>query len=190
MNTHSSAVVFILCLNTLYTWLVGWAFWDHPWESPEEWSSAQTWGMAGRPHVLPAPRWCDLALGRRWTLLAFHLRAGLLQYFQVCFSSTWDHMESSNAFFHFKICMPSLRSVWAFPAHTCGMTSQKPHKQQIKLYGKKYSWLLSEETFLCLLNFIRNSQAEAMGHCSPTNQYNPSMHSLGTAKASAVSGRS
>lgn len=88
-----------------------------------------------------------------------------------------QHMESNSTVFHFKICMPSLHSVWVFPGYTCGMTSQKPHKQQIKFYGKKYSWLVSEETFLCLLNFIRNSQAEAMGHCSPTNQYKPSMHS-------------
>lgn len=95
-------------------------------------------------------------------------------------------MESNNAVFHFKICMPSLHSVWVFPGYTYGMTSQKPHKQQIKFYGKKYSWLVSEETFLCLLNFIRNSQAEAMGHCSPTNQYKPSMHSLRTAKPWSV----
>lgn len=97
-----------------------------------------------------------------------------------------QHMESNSTVFHFKICMPSLHSVWVFPGYTCGMTSQKPHKQQIKFYGKKYSWLVSEETFLCLLNFIRNSQAEAMGHCSPTNQYKPSMHSLRTAKPWSV----
>lgn len=48
------------------------------------------------------------------------------------------------------------------PAYTCGMTSRKPQKQQIKLHENKYSWLVSEGTFLCLLNFIRNSQAETI----------------------------
>lgn len=79
-----------------------------------------------------------------------------------------------------KLCAQRLHfPVRIFPAYTCGMmTSQKPQKQQIKLYKNKYSWLVSEETFLCLLNFIRNSQAETIGHCSLTNQYNTSQHPL------------
>lgn len=146
--------------------------------------------MAGRPPFVPALRnsyrLCDptsQASGRR-TLQACPLKAGLRP--TIVLSLFSQHTESNNAVFHFKICMPSLRSVWVFPGYTYGMTSQKPHKQQIKFYGKKSSWLVSEETFLCLLNFIRNSQAEAMGHCSPTNQYKPSMHSRRTAKPWSV----
>lgn len=33
-------------------------------------------------------------------------------------------------------------------------------KQQINLYGNKYSWLVSKGTLLCLFNFIQNSQAQ------------------------------
>lgn len=42
-----------------------------------------------------------------------------------------------------------------------GLTSQKPQKQHIKLHANASSRLVSEGTFLGLLNFIANSQARA-----------------------------
>jgi hypothetical protein len=67
-----------------------------------------------------------------------------------------------------------------------GWHHRNQQKQQIKLYENEYSWQISEGTFLCLLNFIRNSQAETVSHCSLTNQYNTSMHPLELLKVICV----
>lgn len=130
-------------------------------------------------------------LTEKWRakLPGFPLKSSSPAVFLGLFPSTWNSTsgtrEERSRLLQFRTRTQQLH----FPVsltHTCGMTSQKPQQQQIKLQEKKYSQQVSKETFLCLLNFIRNSQAETIGHCSPAIQYSTSVHSLKLPKASSV----